>query len=319
VLRHLPPITDPRILVGTATSDDAAVYRLNDEQALVSTVDFFTPIVDNAYDFGRIAAANALSDIYAMGATPLYALALVAFPRDLLADGQLEEITRGGVEKALEAGCPIVGGHSIDDAEPKYGLSVTGIIHPDRIVRNVGARPGDRLFLTKPIGTGIIATAIKRDLAPADVTSRAVDIMSALNRPASEAMVEIGVSAATDVTGYGLLGHLLEMVSGSGAGARISFAAVPLIEGTVALAELGAIPGGTRRNEEAIAPSVSWDPSLSPVQQAILADAQTSGGLLLAVPYEKADALKAVLRRKGVPAVAEIGEIVDGAGITVMT
>src|SRR5262249_5106681 len=201
VLAQLPPIVDPNVLVGIATNDDAAVYRFGD-QALVATVDYFTPIVDDPYDFGRIAAANALSDVYAMGARPLFALAICGFPRDQLASGVLGQILRGGADKAAEAGVPVVGGHSIDDAEPKYGLAVTGLVQPDRIVRNVGARPGDRLFLTKPLGAGIVSTAVKRGLAEPGLVKRAVDVMATLNRAAAEAMLSAGPSAATDVTGF---------------------------------------------------------------------------------------------------------------------
>ena len=306
------------MLVGTETRDDAAVYRLTDETALVATVDFFTPIVDDPYAFGQIAAANALSDVYAMGGRPLYALAIVAFPRDLLSTGMLAEIARGGIDKAAEAGCPVVGGHSIDDAEPKYGLAVTGVIHPAQVVRNVGARPGDVLFLTKPLGTGIIATAIKRGIAPDEVTQAAVRAMATLNRGASEAMLRVGPSAATDVTGFGLLGHLLEITTASGVGARLFAEALPWLPGVRELAEAGAIPGGTRRNLEAVAQAVRWRGAFDDVDRLLIADAQTSGGLLIAVPPEKAAALAAALAEAETPAVARIGEIVAGSGIEVV-
>lgn len=318
MLRHLPPLGDPNVLVGTETRDDAAVYRLSDETALVATVDFFTPIVDDPYIFGQIAAANALSDVYAMGGRPLFALAIVAFPRDLLPTGLLAEIVRGGIDKASEAGCPIIGGHSIDDAEPKYGLAVTGVIHPARIVRNVGARPGDVLFLTKPLGTGIIATAIKRGIAPEEAVRAAVTAMTTLNRGASEAMLRVGPSAATDITGYGLLGHLLEMTTASGVGARIDAEALPWLPAARLLAEAGAIPGGTRRNLEAAAPLVRWHGAFDDVERLLLADAQTSGGLLIAIPAERAEALEAALLAAETPAVARIGEIVSGSGIDVV-
>lgn len=316
MLRQLPPIVDPNVLVGTDTRDDAAIYRLSDDIALVATVDFFTPIVDDPYDFGRIAAANALSDVYAMGGTPLYALALVAFPRSLLASGYLEAITRGGAEKAAEAGCPIIGGHSIDDEEPKYGLSVTGKVHPGRIVANAGALAGDVLILTKPIGTGIIATAIKRGLATPDVIAGAVESMAALNRAASEAMLAVGVHAATDVTGFGLLGHLLEMTTASGVGARIHAGSVPVLPGTRELAEQGAVPGGTTRNRDAIADQIEWDVSVDDTNRIILYDAQTSGGLLMAVAPGRADELLAEMAGRGVPA-ARIGEVIEGSRIGV--
>ena len=317
MLRHLPPLTDPNVLVGTETRDDAAVYRLSEELALVATVDFFTPIVDDPYAFGQIAAANALSDIYAMGARPLYALALVGFPRDLLATGLLEQILRGGIDKASEAGCPVVGGHSIDDPEPKYGLAVTGLIHPQRIIRNVGARPGDLLFLTKPLGTGVIATAVKRQLAPPEVVAHAVAVMATLNRGASEAMVQVGAHAATDVTGFGLLGHLLEMTGGSGVGARVVADALPFLPGARELAHAGAIAGGTRRNLAAVADRVDWDPSLDETDRLLICDAQTSGALLIAVPPERAPALEQALQAARCPAVAPIGEIVAGQRIAV--
>lgn len=318
VLRLLPPIVDPEVLVGTSTSDDAAVFRLSAEQALVSTVDYFTPIVDDAYDFGAIAAANALSDIYAMGARPLFGLNIVGFPRDILPLSVLGDILRGGADKVAEAGIAVIGGHSIDDAEPKYGLAVTGIVHPDRIVRNVGARPGDALVLTKPIGTGIVSTAIKRDVASAEAIEEAVASMATLNRSASEAMVEVGVNAATDVTGFGLLGHLSEMTLGSGVGALIRLSDVPLLPTTHDLARADVIPGGTRRNQAAIDPLVRWDAAVDPVSQAILCDAQTSGGLLIAVPRERLNALAAALSARGVLA-ARIGEIVADGDITVIS
>jgi selenide,water dikinase len=313
VLRHLPPIVDPRVLVGNATNDDAAVYRLNDEQALVATVDYFTPIVDDPYDFGQIAAANALSDIYAMGARPLYALAICGFPRDRLGDGVLERVLQGGVEKAAEAGIAVLGGHTIDDAEPKYGLSVTGVVHPDRIVRNVGARPGDRLILTKPLGMGIVATAVKRQVCDPGLLAAAVRTMATLNKDASEAMLAVGASAATDVTGFGLLGHLGELTSGSSVGARLRFDDVPFLDGVEALARADVIPGGTRRNHAGVAEIVRWG-ELDEVRQLMLADAQTSGGLLIAVAPDRADALRADLSRRGALAVADIGEIVPGDG-----
>lgn len=313
MLRQLPPIVDPRVLVGHATNDDAGVFRLSDDQALVATVDYFTPIVDDPYDFGRIAAANALSDVYAMGARPLYALAICGFPRDRLAEGTLERILRGGIDTAAEAGIPVVGGHSIDDAEPKYGLAVTGMVHPDRIVRNVGARPGDRLILTKPLGMGIVATAVKRQVADPELVAAAIGVMAALNRAASEAMLAVGASAATDVTGFGLLGHLGELTRGSRVAARIRFADVPFLAGVEALARADVIPGGTRRNHAGVADVVRWG-GLDEVHQLMLADAQTSGGLLIAVAPERAAALRAELTRRGSLAAAEIGEIVPGDG-----
>jgi len=292
------------------TSDDAAVYRLTPELALVQTVDYITPLVDDPYQFGQIAAANSISDIYAMGARPLLALNVVAFPTDALPMSVLAEILRGGADKAREAGVRVIGGHSIDDKEPKYGMAVTGLVHPDRILRNSTARPGDRLFMTKPLGMGIVSTAIKRELANAALIERAVGIMTTLNKSAADAAIDVGVHACTDVTGFGLLGHLHEVTAGSGVGARISFRHVPLLDGVVELATQGIVPGGTQRNLAYAESFASFHASLNSVQRLVLADAQTSGGLLLAVAPERAAALARALARDGVPIAAEIGEIV---------
>lgn len=290
MLRQFLPVDDPAVLVDMSTSDDAAVYRLDADRALVVTADFFTPIVDDPYEFGRIAAANAFSDIYAMGARPLLALNLVAFPRSLLDRGILEEILRGGAAVARDAGAPVLGGHSIDDREPKYGLCVVGEVHPDDLVRNSTARPGDALVLTKPIGTGIIATAIKAGAAPKASVDAAIHTMAALNRRAADAMRRYDVHACTDVTGYGLVGHLRELVSASGVGAWVDADAVVLLPGTRELAEAGHVPGGTKRNLEDLADSVDWGDT-DDVTRTILADAQTSGGLLIALPPAQAHAL----------------------------
>jgi len=313
LLAELQRPDDPNVLVGSDTADDAAAYRVADDLAILTTVDFFTPIVDDPYDFGRIAATNALSDIYAMGATPVSALNLVAFSLAELGEELLREILRGGAAIAAQAGVAILGGHSIDDAEPKYGLSVTGTVHPDRIVRNVGARVGDRLVLTKPLGMGIVATGVKREQTPPELVRAAVAVMATLNRDAAEAMLAAGPSAATDVTGFGLLGHLAEMTGGSGVAARVRFEAVPFLAGVEALARADVIPGGTRRNHAGVAEIVRWG-RLDPVEQLMLADAQTSGGLLIAVAPDRAPALLDDLRRRGTPAAAEIGEIVAGDG-----
>jgi selenide,water dikinase len=304
-------VRDPNLLVGMETCDDAAVYRLTSDLALVQTIDYITPLVDDPYQFGQIAAANSISDIYAMGARPVLALNLVAFPSGALPMEVLGEILRGGADKAQEADVRIIGGHSIDDREPKYGLAVTGFIHPDRILRNSTARPGDRLVLTKPLGMGIVSTAIKRDLASADLIERAVRIMATLNKNAAVAASEVGVNACTDVTGFGLLGHLHEMTAGSGTGAAISSAQVPVLPDVVELATQGVVPGGTQRNLAFVEPFVSFDATVSEVQRLILADAQTSGGLLLAVPAERAAALVQALEAGGVPVRAEIGEITE--------
>ena len=310
----MPPIADPRVLVGNATNDDAAVVLISPEIALVATIDYFTPIVDDPYSFGQIAAANALSDIYAMGGTPIYALAICGFPRDRLASGELGEILRGGADKAAEAGIAIVGGHSIDDAEPKYGLSVTGTIHPDRIIRNVGAQVGDRLFLTKPLGSGIVATAIKREMASPELIATAVQVMSTLNRDAAVAVLSVGVNAGTDVTGFGLLGHLAEITKGSGVAARIYVSRVPVMPMVRDLIAKDVVPGGTRRNLANVAEFVRWPEGFPEAEQLLLADAQTSGGLLVAVAPERAERLKLALESAGTLASAEIGEIVAGDG-----
>jgi selenide, water dikinase len=300
------------VLIDASTSDDAAVYRIGSDRALVATVDFFTPIVDDPYDFGRIAAANALSDIYAMGARPRFALNLIGFPRDLLGSGLLEEIVRGGGDVALEAGIAVIGGHSVDDHEPKFGMCVIGEADPALITRNSGARPGDVLVLTKPIGTGVIGTAIKRELASDDVIRTAVASMTTLNRGAAEAMLRVGVSAATDVTGFGLLGHLRNMLRASGVGATIDPHAVPLLDGAAELAAAGCIAGGTKRNLEDVAPDVAWDDSITELQRLLLCDAQTSGGLLIAVNADRAALLLDELAAESTPAAAVVGEVVQG-------
>jgi selenide,water dikinase len=318
VLRRLPQPSDPNLLLGLGTDDDAAVYRLTDDLAIVQTVDVFTPVVDDPYQYGVIAAANALSDIYAKGGRPLLALNIVGFPRKLPLD-ILSEILRGGADKTAEAGVMIVGGHSIDDAEPKYGLAVTGFVHPDRFVTNAGARPGDALYLTKPLGLGVITTGIKQEKTPPRVVDEAIRVMAVLNRAASEAMMAVGVRAATDVTGYGLLGHLHEIVAASAVGAHVSASAVPMLDGARDLAGSGAVAGGTARNLEWLADKVRWAPEVDEVTRILLADAQTSGGLLLAVAPARADALEAALRDRGVETIARIGSISarDGAPIDV--
>jgi selenide, water dikinase len=319
VLRQFLPVDDPAVLVDMSTSDDAAVYRLDAQRALVVTADFFTPIVDDPYEFGRIAAANAFSDIYAMGARPLLALNLVAFPRSLLDRGILEEILRGGAAVAREAGALILGGHSIDDREPKYGLCVVGEVHPDELVRNSTARPGDVLVLTKPIGTGIIATAIKAGAAPEPVVEVAIGTMAALNRRAAEAMRRYDVHACTDVTGYGLMGHLREMADGSGVAVRVDADAVPILPGARGLAEAGHIPGGTKRNLEDLGDAVDWGDT-DALTRVILTDAQTSGGLLIALPRAGAVALIEELASgapEGAVPAALVGEVRAGSGLAV--
>jgi len=308
----VPVASDPRILVDAATRDDAAVFQMAPDRALVATVDFFTPIVDDAYDFGRIAAANAFSDVYAMGATPLIALNLVGWPRDKVPLELLGDVLRGGQDVAREAGAFVLGGHSVDDPEPKYGMVAIGEVHPARIVTNAGARPGDALVLTKPIGTGILTTALKRDLLSAADLAPAVAVMTTLNAGAARALRAVDVHAATDVTGFGLLGHLHSLLTASGAAAEVQAAAVPLLARARELAERGAIPGGTRRNLESLSDAVEFAPGIDESTKLLLADAQTSGGLLIALPEPQVQALRAALQRERAPAAAQIGRVVAG-------
>jgi selenide,water dikinase len=312
LVQGLDPPADPNLLVGLDTADDAAVYRLGDDLAIVFTADFFTPIVDDPYDFGRVAATNALSDVYAMGARPVMALNLVAWPREGLSFKLLARTLDGGAAAVRGAGALVVGGHSIDDNEPKYGLAVVGTVHPRAVLTNAGARPGDALVLTKPIGLGIISTALKRDQAPPALLDEAVRLMTTLNEAARDAALEIGVNAATDVTGFGLLGHLREMLVASGLSARIDPSRVPVIDGVRDLLAAGMVAGGTKRNHAFVDPDVEWG-GLPFDEQLLLADAQTSGGLLLAVEPGRAGALVAALGRRGTPAAAVIGHTVEGA------
>jgi selenide,water dikinase len=288
------------------------VYRLDGERAIVETVDFFTPVVDDPYWFGRIAAANAFSDVWAMGGRPLFALNVVGWPVGKLPMEMLGEVLRGGAESARLAGAPVLGGHSIDDPEPKYGMAVTGLVHPDRILRNVGARPGDVLLLTKPLGSGIVTTAIKRGVAPPALAERAIEVMAALNRAAGEALAASGaVHALTDVTGFGLLGHAWEMAEGSGVALRIRAGAVPVLEGVHELAARDVVPGGSKANLKWVTPQLAVDPALPPTAAIVLADAQTNGGLLAAVPADRADEVVAALRAADVVA-AVVGEVLAG-------
>jgi selenide,water dikinase len=309
VLRHLPKVEDARALVGHETRDDAAVYLLSPTEAVVETVDFFTPVVDDPYWFGRIAAANAFSDIWAMGARPLFALNLVCFPAKVLPLEVLAEILRGGSEAAALAGAPVLGGHSIDDPEPKYGMAVTGLVHPDRILRNVGARPGDALVLTKPLGSGILTTAIKRGSASEEEVRRVTEVMAELNRAAGEVLAATGaVSALTDVTGFGLLGHAWEMAEGSRVAIQIEADRVPILPGVRELALRDVVPGGSKANLEWVRPHTRFSDSIDPAAQLVLADAQTNGGLLAAVGPERFDSVLHALAERGVEAV-RVGEV----------
>jgi selenide,water dikinase len=300
----------PEVLVSPATGDDAAVYVLPDGRGLVQTVDFFTPIVDDPFDWGRIAATNALSDVYAMGGRPAIALNLVAWPVNDLPLDMLARVLEGGAEVARRAGVIVLGGHSIHDPEPKYGMAVTGFVDPDRVTRNSTMRPGDGLVLTKSLGLGIITTAVKRNEATPSQLDAAVRTMTTLNAEASEAMGEVGVSACTDVTGFGLLGHLHIALRGSGASAVVDASSVPLLPGTFDLAAAGVVPSGTRSNHAFVGDSVAWG-DLEEVEQLILADAQTSGGLLIAVPMDRIDALTDALAGRGVPG-AVVGSVEGG-------
>jgi selenide,water dikinase len=315
VLRQLPHIPDPNLIVGQHFADDAAVYRISPNLALVQTVDFFTPIVDDPYTYGLIAAANSLSDVYAMGGKPLTALNIVGFPVKTLSLDILREILRGGADKAGEAGVPIVGGHTVDDDEPKYGFSVTGTIHPDRVITAHGARPGDLLVLTKPLGTGTVATALKAGAASPHHVAQAVRWMTRLNRTASEAMIQAGAHAATDVTGYGLLGHLTEMCSASEVGARVDMGKTPFLPGAYEYVRDGFQPGGTATNLKAVEDVVDFDASVTDVDVGMMTDPQTSGGLLVALPPEK---LSAFLHAGDETMLAAVlGEVTEGRAGTV--
>lgn len=308
---------DDRILVGYDDKDDAAVVRLSGGRLLVQTVDFFTPIDDDPYTFGQIAAANSLSDIYAMGATPLFALNIIGFPIDTLPKSDLSKILQGGIDKAQEAGISIVGGHSIDDPEPKYGLVVTGEVDEDKLITNSNAQPGDKLILTKPLGTGIISTAVKAGKAGKEAMAKSAESMATLNKLAAEVMTEIGVNAATDVTGFGLLGHLLEMCEASNVSSKINYQALPFLPSVKELAELGTVPGGTKRNLKFVKDKVQFDEHLTDIDKLLLADAQTSGGLLIALPAEKAKKYITKFNKLSKIKAVIVGEIVEKSNLNI--
>jgi selenide,water dikinase len=319
VLRRLKPFTDPDVLVGTSVPDDAGVYRLRDDLAVIMTVDFFTPIVDDPRSYGEIAATNSLSDVYAMGGEPFAAMNIVAFPAksEQLPLSVLGEILEGASAKTSEAGVAIIGGHTIDDAEPKFGLAVIGSIHPDAVLKKGGAEPGDRLVLTKPLGTGILTTALKQERIAADDLAEAITVMTTLNRDASRIAVEFGAQSMTDVTGFGLLGHLSEMLRDHSLGAQLTVSDVPVLGGARELAEEDVAPGGTRKNLAGVAGILAVASGVSAADRLLLADAQTSGGLLVAIPPERADGIVARLREAGSPAAAVIGGITDSPGIRI--
>ncbi len=302
---------DERILIDYDDKDDAAVVRLSDGRLLVQTVDFFTPIDDDPYTFGQIAAANSLSDIYAMGATPIFALNIIGFPLNTLPKSDLTKILQGGIDKAQEAGITIVGGHSIDDPEPKYGLVVTGEVDEDKLITNSNAQPGDKLILTKPLGTGIIATAVKGGKADEEAMSKSAQSMATLNKLAAEIMTEIGVNSATDVTGFGLLGHLIEMCEASSISAKIDYSTLPFLPLVKELAEKGIVPGGTKRNLKFVKEKVQFGEHLTDIDKLLLADAQTSGGLLISIPAEKAEKYITKFNELSKIKAVIIGEIIE--------
>ena len=318
LLGRLPPISDPNVLVGNGTADDAAVYQLSDDLALVLTTDFFTPIVDSPYDFGAIAAANALSDVYAMGGTPLTALSIVGFPDAALPPEVLIDILRGAADKAAEAGIAIVGGHTIKAEEPIFGLAVTGKIHPQQILSNDKAQPGDVLILTKPIGLGIITTAAKNGEDKLGAIGEAIALMKTLNRVASEEIVRCGgVHALTDITGFGLLGHLRNIVAGSKVSARVFVDRVPVIPAAREYVHAGIYPGGTNNNHKFLADWVAYDAEVTKPEQLLLCDAQTSGGLLAAISADRADVLLNALHSRGLAEAAVVGQIEAGEPIRI--
>jgi len=300
------------LLVGIETSDDAAVYKLNDEQALIATTDFFMPIVDDPFDFGRIAATNAISDVYAMGGTPIMALALVAMPINLLPVDVIGKIIQGGEAVCAEAGIPIAGGHTIDSVEPIYGLVVMGLVHPDKVKRNADARPGDKLILGKPLGVGVLSAALKKNALDEAGYKAMIDNTTRLNKPGKTLSSMAGVHALTDVTGFGLLGHALELARGAGVSVQIEMGKVPMLPPVVELAERGFVTGASGRNWAGYGESVVLSESISPVQQALLTDPQTSGGLLVSCDPASVPEVLCLFQREGFAHAAVIGEVVDG-------
>jgi selenide,water dikinase len=309
VLSKLDFGSSPDLLVGISTGDDAGVFRLRDDLAIVSTIDFFTPVVDDPFTYGQIAAANSLSDVYAMGGTPQTALNVVCWPQSGLPGEMLAQVLRGGCEKAREAGVFIVGGHSVADEEVKYGMAVTGVIDPRRIVRNIGARPGDALLLSKPLGTGILMTAFKRDRLAIEYYTAAVRWMAELNATAARAMLKYEVHAATDITGFGLAGHGTKMADGSGVTLQIEESDLPLLPGALELCREGMIPGGGKRNREFFGPGVKVSEEVADEIAEVIFDPQTSGGLLIALPRSEAHSLLADLQKSGNTEAAIIGQV----------
>ncbi len=318
VVNHLPEYPNERVLVGPKTFADAGIYKINEEMALVETLDFFTPVVNNPYDYGQIAAANALSDVYAMGGKPLTAMNILCYPLKFLDKDILVEILKGGADKVNEAGAVIVGGHTLQDNEIKYGLSVTGIIHPDKIVTNAGARAGDRLILTKPLGTGLIISAIKTNKVFEEDVSIVTRSMTQLNKTASEMMLEVGVNACTDITGFGLLGHAYEMADASKV--TLSFLAerIPIFDGCERYVRMGLIPGVSKLSKKYLKDAIRIDSRVREELVDVLFDAQTSGGLLISLPKEKAETLCAKLKEKGVMEARVVGEVCDKGDVSII-
>lgn len=311
-MRHLPQQKyDPNLLVGTDTHDDAGIYKLTDDIAIIQTVDFFTPIVDDPYMFGQIAAANSLSDVYAMGGEPKTVLNIVGFPIDTIGVDVLAEIMKGSADKVKEAGAVIAGGHSIDDSEPKFGLSVTGIVHPEKFYKNIGAEPGDALVLTKPIGVGIQTTGIKQNKLSDEQLNRVSNVMAQLNKMAAETLEFYHPTAVTDITGFGLLGHASEIAEGTGVSLTIRAKNVPILPGTRELAENNVVPGGTKKNRNWLKDAVSYGESVDEIEQLILCDAVTSGGLLISLPAKEAEDYVRVLHEKGINAATVIGDVTE--------
>lgn len=313
----MPIIPDPNVISGMESLDDAGVYKLTDEMAIIQTIDFFTPIVDEPYDFGQIAVANALSDVYAMGGRPLTAMNIVCFPIKSMDISVLESILRGGLDKLSEAGVSLVGGHSVDDAELKYGLSVSGIVHPKRLVTNAGAKPGDKLILTKPLGTGIISTALKAGMASQETMAKITGYMATLNKKASELMQEVGAHSCTDITGFGLIGHAMRIAESSRVGIRFNTASIPYFPEAREFSQQGMCPGGLYRNKDYYSGKVEVTGDIPEYMQDLLFDPQTSGGLLICLGPRKAKTLLGRLRQAGIEDSAIIGEVIGGPAGTI--
>lgn len=312
VLKGLPQIDDPRLLVGTNTADDAGVYKLTDDLAIIQTVDFFPPILDDPYTFGQVAAANSLSDVYAMGGTPVTVLNVVGWPKGTFPLNVLTDILRGGQEKVTEAGAVVAGGHTCIDKELKYGLSVTGIVHPDKILTNADAKPGDRLILTKPLGMGVISTAIKQGKGNSTLAKKVGDVMVTLNKKAAEIMNRFRVHACTDVTGFGLMGHLYEMMAASGTQAKLFYSQIPILPEAYEFTGPETVPGGSKSNLDFMKPHAEMADGITEEQAILIHDAQTSGGLIIVVNYDDAAELLATLHAEGVGEASLIGQVLEG-------